>query len=100
MVNLISVFIRIEPEEQLDKKNVLYPFTLIFPNKERTYYLLSNDDRERWVSEIKQAIGYASLTDFYDVKEPIGKGKFGTVKLGIHRNNPCPLFEYIRYPGG
>lgn len=85
MVNLISVFIRVDPEEQLDKKNKIYPFTLIFPNKERTYYLLSKDDREEWVSQIKTAIGYASLTDFYDVKEPIGKGKFGTVKLGLHK---------------
>lgn len=85
MVNLISVFIRIEPEEQLDKKNTLYPFTLLFPNKERTYYLLGKDDREQWVSHIKKAIGYASLTDFYDVKDPIGKGKFGTVKLGVHK---------------
>jgi len=85
MVNLISVFIKIEPEEQLDKKNTLYPFTLIFPNKERTYYLLSKDERESWVSSIKNAIGYASLTDYYDVKDPIGKGKFGTVKLGIHK---------------
>lgn len=85
MVNLISVFIKIEPEEQLDKKNILYPFTLIFPNKERTYYLLSSEKREKWVSEIKKAIGYASLTDFYEVKDAIGKGKFGTVKLGIHK---------------
>jgi Ca2+-binding EF-hand superfamily protein len=85
MVNLIGIFIKIEPEEPLDKKNVIYPFTLIFPNKERTFYLLSKNDRENWVAKVKKAIGYASLTDFYDVKEPVGKGKFGTVKLGIHK---------------
>ena len=85
MVNLISVFLRIEPEEVLDKKNTLFPFSLIFPNKERTFYLLSKDERDKWVSEIKKAIGYASLTDYYDVKDPVGKGKFGTVKLGIHK---------------
>lgn len=84
MVNLISVFIKIDEEEQLDKKNTLYPFTLIFPGKERTYYLLNKDERDKWVAQIKNAIGYASLTDFYEVKDPIGKGKFGTVKLGIH----------------
>jgi Ca2+-binding EF-hand superfamily protein/RIO-like serine/threonine protein kinase len=85
MVNLISVFIRIEPEEKLDKNNTLFPFTLLFPNKERTYYLLQSKYRDEWVSQIKIAIGYASLTDFYEVKDPIGKGKFGTVKLGIHK---------------
>lgn len=85
MVNLISVFLRVEPEEQLDKKNTLYPFSLIFPNKERTFYLLSADLRDEWVLKIKEAIGYASLTDYYEVKEAVGKGKFGTVKLGIHK---------------
>lgn len=85
MVNLISVFLKVEPDEPLDKKNTLYPFSLLFPNKERTFYLLSKDDRDKWVSEIKKAIGYASLTDFYEVKDAVGKGKFGTVKLGIHK---------------
>ena len=85
MVNLISVFLKIEPEEPLDKKNTLYPFSLIFPNKERTFYLLSKDERDEWVLKIKEAIGYASLTDYYEVKEAVGKGKFGTVKLGIHK---------------
>lgn len=30
-------------------------------------------------------IGYSSLTDFYDIKEPLGKGKFGLVKSAIHK---------------
>jgi len=85
MVNLISVFLRVEPDEPLDKKNTLYPFSLIFPNKERTFYLLSAEKRDEWVLKIKEAIGYASLTDYYEVKEPVGKGKFGTVKLGVHK---------------
>ena len=85
MVNLISVFLRVDPEEPLDKKNTLYPFSLIFPNKERTFYLLSSEERDKWMEQIKKAIGYESLVDFYEVKDAIGKGKFGTVKLGIHK---------------
>lgn len=85
MVNLISVFLRVDPDEPLDKKNTLYPFSLIFPNKERTFYLLSSDERDKWMEQIKKAIGYASLFDFYEVKDAVGKGKFGTVKLGIHK---------------
>lgn len=53
MINLIGVFLRTDSEEPLDKKNILYPFTLIFPNKERTFYLLSKSAREKWVSKIK-----------------------------------------------
>ena len=46
MVNLIGVFIKEEPEEVLDKKNSLFPFTLIFPNKQRTFYLQKSEDRD------------------------------------------------------
>lgn len=85
MINLIGVFLRIDPEEPLDKKNVIYPFTLLFPNKERTFYMLSEKGRDEWVSHIKKAIGYAHLYDYYDIKESVGKGKFGTIKVGIHK---------------
>ena len=34
---------------------------------------------------MKKAVGYSNLFDFYDVKEALGKGKFGTVKLGVHK---------------
>jgi hypothetical protein len=40
MHNLIGVFLKDEPEEQVDANTKLYPFKLIFPpNKTRTYYL-------------------------------------------------------------
>ena len=85
MVNLVGVFIREDEKEQLDRSNTLYPFTLIFPTKERTFYLLSEEDRTAWLDVIKKAIGYANLFDFYEMKEKLGNGKFGTVKLGIHK---------------
>ncbi len=34
---------------------------------------------------IKQAIGYASLEDFYEIRRNLGKGKFGQVKLALHK---------------
>lgn len=34
---------------------------------------------------IKKVIGYQSLTDFYQIKETLGKGKFGLVKTAIHK---------------
>jgi len=57
----------------------------MFPNKERTFYLLSKKARDNWIAKIKKIIGYANLHDFYEVKEAVGKGKFGTIKLGIHK---------------
>jgi len=37
------------------------------------------------VRAIKKVIGYASLFDYYDIKETLGKGKFGLVKSAIHK---------------
>ena len=34
---------------------------------------------------IKKVVGYSNLFDFYDIKETLGKGKFGLVKNAIHK---------------
>lgn len=86
MHSLVGVFVKDEVEEQLDATTVLYPFKLIFPpNKARTYYLRNKEDKDNWVDAIKKVIGYSSLFDFYEIKETLGKGKFGLVKTGIHK---------------
>jgi serine/threonine protein kinase len=86
MHNLMGVFIKDEPEEHLDATTVLYPFSLIFPgNKPRIYYLLMKDDKEKWIQAIKKVIGYSNLFDFYEIKETLGKGKFGLVKTAYHK---------------
>lgn len=86
MHNLVGVFIKDEPEEQLDASTLLYPFSLVFPgNTTRTYYLQTKDDKEKWVNAIKKIIGYSNMFDFYEVKESLGKGKFGLVKAGVHK---------------
>ena len=36
---------------------------------------------------IKKAIGYSSLEDYYDIKDILGKGKFGAVRLAIHKKS-------------
>lgn len=88
MHSLVGVFIKDEVEEQLDSTTVLYPFKLIFPqNKARSYYLTSKEDKEKWVSVIKNVIGYANMFDFYDIKQTLGKGKFGLVKSAIHKKS-------------
>lgn len=36
---------------------------------------------------IKKVIGYSSLQDYYEIKEAIGKGKFGLVKSAVHKKS-------------
>jgi len=86
MHNLVGVFIKDEPEEHLDSTTVLYPFSLIFPgNKPRVYYLLDKEAKNKWIEAIKKVIGYSNLFDYYEVKETLGKGKFGLVKTAVHK---------------
>jgi hypothetical protein len=87
MQSLAGVFIKSEFDETLDDGKVYYPFLLIFPNKRRIYYLESKQERDKWVEKIKQAIGYANLFDFYELRESLGKGKYGLVKRGIHKKS-------------
>ena len=58
---------------------------LIFPNKRRIYYLNTQEEKDAWISAIKKAIGYASLHDFYELGENLGKGKYGLVKSAVHK---------------
>jgi serine/threonine protein kinase len=37
------------------------------------------------VDKLKSAVGYSSIEDFYDIHQDLGKGKFGQVKLAIHK---------------
>lgn len=86
MHSLVGVFIKDEAEEQLDSTTILYPFKLIFPPYTvRSYYLTSKEAKENWMTAIKKTIGYANMFDYYDIKETLGKGKFGLVKAAIHK---------------
>lgn len=88
MHSLVGVFIKDEIEEQLDSTTVLHPFKLIFPtNKVRSYYLLTREDKEKWMNAIKKVIGYSNLFDFYDIGGTLGKGKFGLVKSAVHKKS-------------
>lgn len=87
MQSLAGVFIKSQTEEKGEDGSVLWPFMLIFPNKRRIYYLEDKDARDQWVEKIKKAIGYANLHDFYDLKESLGKGKYGLVKRANHKKS-------------
>jgi hypothetical protein len=55
----------------VDKKTVLYPFSLFLGETKLILYSLAKDDRESWINAFKSAMKYSSLTDFYEVKVDI-----------------------------
>ena len=89
MHNLSGCFIQEGGENEkitIENKD-FYIFEIFFNNKSKTrkYYTPDLEISKQFVAKIKEAIGYMKFTDYYELKEVIGKGKFGVVNLGIHR---------------
>ena len=60
--------VREELAEIMQKKLPLYPFKLFFGQTQLALYALKQEERAKWVKALKDAIGYANLSDFYDMK--------------------------------
>jgi hypothetical protein len=84
MHNLSGCFIK-ENSEKLMDGQTYYSFSVIFSSKTRNYYTTSREEMKKWINCLKDAIGYQSFFDYYTLSDDIGEGKFGVVKLGIHK---------------
>ena len=84
MHNLSGLFLKTEGLQEI-KGRKMYCFSIAFPSKNRIYYCDNETDYNNWVSVLKKATGYTNLLDIYDIKQKLGKGKFGLVKLGINK---------------
>ena len=87
MHNLSGCFVQECNEKKVIDGVDYYSFEIFCKNKTRTrkYYTVSNEICKEFVEKIKKAIGYVKFSDLYEMKEVIGKGKFGVVNLGIHK---------------
>jgi serine/threonine protein kinase len=84
MHNLSGVFLQEEKNQIIEDIN-FFCFSVVYPKKTRYYFVDNLTEYKQWVSSIKRAIGFADLNDLYEVKEKLGNGKFGLVRLGIHK---------------
>lgn len=84
MHNLSGSFVRDTGEKKISNEK-MFSFAIQFSSKSRNYYTYTSEACEVWVKSLKEAIGYKSFFDFYDMMEDIGEGKFGVVKLGVHK---------------
>ena len=84
MHNLSGLFLKTEGPQEI-KGRKMWCFSIAFPSKNRIYYCDNETDYNNWVNVLKKATGYTNLLDIYDIKQKLGKGKFGLVKLGINK---------------
>lgn len=64
-----------------------YPFRLNFKKKSRVYYCRKEEECKEWLKVIRKITKFREVTDYYSFGECLGKGKFGSVKLGIDKRN-------------
>ena len=84
MHNLSGLFLQAQGLKEI-KGRKMYCFSILFPSKNRVYYCDNETEYNNWISALKKATGYTNLLDIYDIKQKLGKGKFGLVKLGINK---------------
>ena len=69
----------------IENSKKLFFVSLIFKEKAKKYFSEKLEDLNSFILNIKNSIGYSQLTDYYQIIEEIGKGKFALVKLGINK---------------
>ena len=82
--NLSGLFLQAQGLKEI-KGRKMFCFSISFPSKNRVYYCDNEQEYKNWIDVLKKATGYTNLLDLYNIKQKIGKGKFGLVKLGINK---------------
>lgn len=85
MHNLSGCYIK-ENGDKYIGGNKYYCFQIIFPSKKRNYYTATKEIAQDFVINLKKEVGYLNFFDFYEMLDDIGEGKFGLVKLGVHKS--------------
>ena len=87
MHNLSGCFVQECTEKKNYEGKYFYSFEIYCKNKSklRKYFIEDENICKQFVEKIKKAIGYVKFSDLYEMREVIGKGKFGVVNLGIHK---------------
>lgn len=86
---MAGIFLQEEGSGMINGKN-MWVFSFLYNKKKEQRYFLTEDKNEydSWVSAIRQAIGYSNLNDDYEFsEETLGKGRYGIVKLGVHKKH-------------
>ena len=84
MHNLSGLFLKAEDKKVFEGKTY-YCFKVVYPAKTRVYYCDNENEYNEWIKNLRKATGYTDLLDIYEVKQKLGNGKFGLVKLGINK---------------
>ena len=89
MHNLSGVFIKRGEDFEFEGKKFL-SIVILYKN-EKSYFFDNEQDFNIWFEKLNLATQQKSLFDKYEVKQKIGKGKFGLVKCGMNKETKKPV---------
>lgn len=84
MHHLSGIYIKEDKHTIIEEKSY-YTFKMIYPQKERDYYIDNKEDYNAWVTALSKAVGFFDLNIKYDIGTKLGNGKFGLVKLATNK---------------
>ena len=84
MHNLSGCFFKEYPAERINEK-VYYCFSIVFPKRERKYYVGNSETYDNFIKALKKSFGYLNFFDYYEMLDNLGEGIFGSVKLGVEK---------------
>ena len=67
------------------ENQLMYSFSLSVKNEAYIYLCDNEEQYNRWIESLKNVTGFFDLNDTYEIKEKLGQGKFGLVKLCVHK---------------
>ena len=87
MHNLSGVFFEYDNSgEMVINETKYYSFSIIYPShRSHNYYTDSYATIMKWIKGLNKLFNIKEITDLYEIKETIGKGKFSVVNLGIDK---------------
>lgn len=69
----------------------VYSFKLVFGDREREFFFVQKGEMQEWMAKLKQALRKPSFEAKYEMKEFLGKGKFGDVHRAEPRDGSEPV---------
>ena len=84
MHNLSGCFFKENSAEIINDK-IFYCFSIVFPKKERKYYIGNSEIYANFIRALKKSFGYLNFFDYYEMLDNLGEGIFGSVKLGVEK---------------
>lgn len=84
MHHLSGVYIKEDKPTVIENKTY-YTFKMMYPQKDREYFVEDKNEFYEWIKKLSKAIGFLDLSLKYEIGPKIGNGKFGLVKLATNK---------------